>query len=83
MSTALGLPSRNFAAITPSDSVNISQGETAYLYVGTAGNITCMVQVAGVSTALLFTGLAAGWHPIRTTRINATGTTASTIIGAF
>jgi len=64
--------------ITPDDATNISQGETTYLYVGGTGHITAVCN----GVAVLFSNLAVGYHPIRCTRINATGTTATLIVGA-
>lgn len=69
---------RFWAVITPSDTVNIVDGETNYIYVGVTGNVTCICN----GVAVLFSNLAVGYHPIKTTRINATGTTATTMLAA-
>lgn len=69
---------RNFTPITPSNSVNFPQGETNFIYVGGAGNITAICN----GVPVLFTALPIGFHPIRCTRINVTGTTATAMLGA-
>ena len=74
----IGSPTRVFFAVTPSDVTDFTQGETAYIYVGGAGNITAICNGA----VILFSNLPVGWHPIRCTRINATATTATLIVGA-
>jgi hypothetical protein len=64
--------------VTPSDTVNFSNPARA-LYVGTTGNIT-LVTMSG--STVLFTAIPAGTIlPVACSRVNATATTASTIIG--
>jgi hypothetical protein len=79
-----GDPTRYWEVVTPSNTVDMS-AECNYLYVGVTGDVTCMVinRSTGVSTATLFKALAVGYHPIQTTRVNATGTTATNILAAF
>lgn len=75
-----------WGVVTPSDTVNIRNGDFCnYLYVGVTGNITAMVVNPGTGalTATLFSNLAVGYHPIETSRINNTGTTATNILAAF
>ena len=74
----IGDPTRYWFAITPHDATNFVEGETAYIYVGGAGNVTAICNGA----AILFSNLPVGYHPIRCTRINATNTTATLIVGA-
>lgn len=76
--TDTGSPTRYFFSVTPSDVTNFAEGETTYIYVGAAGNITAVCN----GVAVLFSNVPIGWHPIRCTRINATGTVASLIVGA-
>lgn len=66
-------------AVTPHDSTNMA-GKCRYLYVGTAGDLT-FINDAGDPITLV--GLAAGWHPIRTTRVNSTDTDAGDIVAFF
>lgn len=78
--------SRFWTPVTPSDSASIYSGNYCnYIYVGASGDVTAMVisPLTGLPTATLFSGLAVGYHPIQTNRINATGTTASKILAAF
>lgn len=74
-----GDPTRLWEAVTPADGADLLGGESGFLYVGGTGNITCDVvnSVTGVKGSQLFSNLAVGYHPIRTTRIYATGTTAT------
>lgn len=66
--------------VTPSDTVNIRNGdETNYMYIGTTGNLTAICN----GNSVLFTNLPVGYHPIKCTKIMATGTTASGIVVAF
>lgn len=74
----IGDPTRYWFAITPSDATNFVEGETAYIYVGGTGNVTAICN----GVAILFSNLPVGYHPIRCTRINATATTATLIVGA-
>lgn len=80
----VGDPARNWITVTPHDDNDLPGGESSYLYVGGAGNITCHVINAstGVKEAQLFSSLAVGYHPIRTTRILSTDTTATLIKSA-
>lgn len=69
-------PTKFWIDATLSDTVNEARGECNYLYVGVTGNITCICNGA----AQLFSNLAVGYHPIKTTRINVTGSTAGMLI---
>lgn len=69
------------SAITPSD-VTIFQQPTRGIYIGGAGNIT--VDMADGGSSVLFVGLMAGVvYPFQVTRVYATGTTATSIVGLF
>jgi hypothetical protein len=71
-------PASNAFAITPSDTV-LFANDTRGIYVGGAGNITVLMQGGGV---VLFTAVPAGTIlPIRADRVNATGTTATALVG--
>lgn len=70
------VPARRAVAITPHDSTNLAY-ETRAVYVGVGGNITCVMD----GEAVLFTAVPTGTVlPIRTTRVNSTGTTASALV---
>lgn len=78
--TLLLAPAGGAIAITPSDSNNLSRAIRG-LYVGASGDVK--VDLAD-GTTVTFTGLAAGViHPIRTKRVYATGTTATSILGVY
>lgn len=71
-------PSYKVFAVTPSDSVNFS-AEVRQLYIGVGGNVTVVNQDG---TTCQFVGLSAGSviGPFFIKRVNATGTTASSIV---
>jgi hypothetical protein len=73
-----GGPSEDFYAITPNDSTDLATPIRS-IYVGGAGNLA-VKNVAG--TTITFTGLVVGQIlPIATSRVMATGTTATLLIG--
>jgi hypothetical protein len=66
--------------VSPSDSLDLDQVSRA-LYVGTSGNVKVTMKSGGTVT---LAGLAAGlWHPVRVSRIWATGTTAAGILAGW
>jgi len=70
-----------YAAITPSDTTDFTQGVTRGIYVGGAGNIVCVMEDG---SSVSFAGVLAGvWYPIRCKRINSTSTTATNLVGLF
>lgn len=77
MSTDVSSATRYWSAVTPSDTVNMTQ-ESNYLYIGTTGNLVAICN----AVAITFNNLAVGYHPIRCTRVNATNTTAAQILAA-
>jgi hypothetical protein len=73
-------PIEHAVAVTPHDSNDLAN-VTRTLYVGVSGDVK--VDMVGSGT-VTFTGLAAGLnHPIRATRVYATGTTATSIIAGW
>ncbi len=79
-SSGLESPGEHAFAVTPSDSVDLTY-VTRGIYVGATG--TLKVTMLG-GEAVTFTGLAAGViHPIRASRIWATGTSATTILAIY
>jgi hypothetical protein len=62
--------------VTPSDTADLLATSRA-IYVGSAGSIR--VTLAGGET-VTFSAASNGWHPIRATRIWATGTTAGNLV---
>jgi hypothetical protein len=68
-------------AVTPSDSTDLTYSTCRALYVGGDGNISL---VDGNAATIVFTGVTAGSIlPVQTARINATGTTATSIIALY
>lgn len=73
-------PASNFAAVTPSDSVNLTYFTRA-LYVGTGGNV---VVVSPSGTAVTFSNVPDGAIlPVKAMRVNSTNTTASNIVALW
>jgi len=71
-------PATRVAAVTPSDTANLSTPSRA-LYIGTAGDVA--VIPAGQTTPVTFVGVLAGSIiPVRVSRVLATGTTADDIL---
>ena len=69
-------------AVTPSDTVNFTGGECRGLYVGAAGNV--VVLLANDAAAVTFVGVSAGQIlPVAALRVNATNTTASSIVALY
>ena len=76
-----GSNAKDLVPVTPSDSVNLAGGDTIGLYVGGAGNVS-VVMANGQSRTI--TALSAGIiHPISVKRVNATGTTATSIMAVY
>lgn len=74
-------PAYTGAAVTPSDSVDLSGGTCRALYVGGSGDISVLFQ--GSTTPVLFVGFAGGVLPIQVKRVRATGTTATSIVALY
>jgi hypothetical protein len=78
--TTLSTPARDAAAITPSDSVDLTVVPRA-IYVGVTGSVAAVM--AGGQTVMLQNVAAGSLLPIRVGRINATGTTASGLVALW
>ena len=71
---------RNIVAITPNDSVNLTNATKAIYVASTA---TVKLDTVGGQTVTLV-GLASGiWHPIQATKIYATGTSLGSVMGSW
>lgn len=74
-------PAVQLAAVTPSDTVDLSQVARA-LWVGTAGSVA--VIASGDSSAVTLAGVNGGTLlPIRVKRVLSTGTTAGSIVAVY
>jgi len=75
------LTAQSAVAVTPSDTVNLVGGATKGLYIGGAGNVVAVMQDG---TVITFTALAVGvFHNISVKRVNATLTTATSIVALY
>lgn len=75
---SLSGPAAHAFAVAPNDGADLSE-TTRALYVGTAGSITA---VMASGSSVTFGSIASGTVlPVRVTRVLATGTTASAILG--
>jgi len=70
-------PASDAFAVTPSNSANFTQGAARALYIGVTGDVS----VVCLSGSVTFTAVPVGWFPVNCTRVNATGTTATNIVG--
>lgn len=76
-------PAVDFAAITPHDTTNFGR-KTRAVYVGSIAGGATIIAVNPAGTAVTFAGVVAGSIlPIQVTRINNTGTTASSLVGLY
>lgn len=74
----LDMPAEDAVAITPHDSTDLAN-VTRGVWVGGAGNVAAVMKLGTVVT---FVGVPAGTLlPIRVSRINATNTTATSLVG--
>lgn len=74
--SSLSDPVHMAESVTPDDGTNLTTACRA-LYVGQGGNLR--VTLVGGSTVTLVAA-SNGWHPVRATRVWATGTTATDIL---
>jgi hypothetical protein len=74
-------PARNGAAITPNDSTDLTY-VTKSLFIGVGGNVTIDHVYSG--TSILYANVPSGTIlPVQATRVYATGTTATSIVGMY
>ena len=72
-------PATDAQAVTPSDTADLNAVSRA-LWVGSAGDVT--VTLWG-GQKVTFSGLTVGWHPLRVSRVWATGTAAGEIVAVW
>ena len=70
----------NAVAVTPSDTVNLTNATIA-LYVGTTGNLSVVMNGSG--STVVFDTVPVGWYWLSVSRVNATGTTATNIVALW
>lgn len=69
------------SAVTPNDSTDLTLGTCRAVYVGSGGAVSL---VDGAGTTVVFSGLTDGSIlPVQTARINATSTTATSIVALY
>ena len=72
-------PAKYSATVTPSNSVDLD-APTTCLYIGSTGNVS--VQMVGGMTQV-FANVPVGILPVQCTRVNLTGTSASSIVALW
>ena len=81
-SASTSTTSEYYVAITPSDSVNFTNGVCRGIYVGGAGNVVAIDPLT--NTATTFIGCVAGSVlPIQAVRVNSTSTTATSLVALY
>lgn len=73
-------PAANADAITPSDSVDLTNS-TRGIYVGVSGDITLDLVTTG--TTIFFKAVPVGVLPVQAKRVRATNTTATNLVGMW
>lgn len=74
-------PAESAAAITPHDSTDLTE-TTRAIYVGTGGAIS--VEMVNTGSAIILSNIPDGSIiPMRVTRVNSTGTTASNLVALW
>ncbi|PLW77086.1 spike base protein, RCAP_Rcc01079 family [Cohaesibacter celericrescens] len=76
--SGLDSPAYNGASLTPNDASDLTH-VTRAVWVGTGGHLD-VVLASGETVAFKN---ASGWMPLRVKRLNATGTTASDVVGVW
>lgn len=79
---SLSGPAYNAAAITPSDTVDLSPIARG-LYVGVTGDVNMELENDTLGTATLFKAMAVGFYPFRVRRVHATSTTATNLVAVY
>jgi hypothetical protein len=78
-------PAHNAFVVTPSNTTDFKDDAGEYvpraIYVGVSGNIT--VDMLGNGTSILFSNVPVGMWSIRVSKIYATGTTATNMVGVY
>lgn len=72
------LPADIVLEVTPSDTDGLALGKCRSLYVGVAGDLSIVVNGVTVTFPAI-----AGYHPMRATQVNSTGTTATDILALY
>ena len=77
-----GTPAGALVAVTPSDTVDFTQGTAKALWIGGAGNVSVIAE--NDTVPVILTAAAAGQLiPLRVKRVRVTGTTATAIVAFF
>ncbi len=77
------IPANLAAAVTPSDSVNLTLGTCRALYIGVGGNVALIPPGPGANAVTFQNAASGSILPVQARRILATGTTASGIIALY
>ena len=74
-------------AVTPSDTVDLVNGACRALYIGVTGDVSIQTPQTGqngnTSAAVILKACPVGTLPIGCSRVNATGTTAASLVALY
>lgn len=73
-------PAKSAAAVTPSDSADLTNGVCRSLYIGTTGNLAVLMSDG---SSVSFVAAPNGVFPIKVKRVLSTGTTATDIVALY
>jgi hypothetical protein len=73
-------PATKIVTVIPSDTTDLPNGLTRGLYVGTAGSLRIEDKSGNIVD---LNSVASQYHPLRVSRVHATGTTAETIVALY
>jgi len=74
-------PATKLRVVTPSDTVDLTNGACRALHIGTAGDVTVIAK--DDTAAVLIPDVPAGILPVSVLRVKATGTTAEGIVALY
>lgn len=77
--SALSAPVRIADEVTPSDTVDLARGECRGLWIGVVGDLSVVMAGDGETRVFASAELSVGEFPFQVLRVNATGTTATSI----
>ena len=78
--SGLESPAAHAAAVSPSDSTDLTNAARA-LWIGGTGDV--VLDTVGGETSITFKAVPVGWLQVRSQRVRSTGTTATNIVAVW